>query len=268
MAILCSTAVRSKSPLEEALREIAAVGLRQVDLLAFEGWAHVSPRLLAEEFERTYAQVRAGLEQHNVAVRALNAGVSVAAYDRSPAANAQRQRETEGLLRLARCLGAQVIAVQSGRPTPEHAWETISAASVASLREQSEAGKAAGIIVALELHIRSVFETLEQARWLFEALPDLAIAYDPSHFVMQGVDVRETAWLLERAQHVHLRDAARGQMQVPYGTGEVDFDWLFGALKERGYSGHIAIEYLENEEFDALDSALRLYEAASRHFPA
>lgn len=97
-------------------------------------------------------------------------------------------------------------------------------------------------------------------------MPNLGIVYDPTHFVMQGLEIRETDWLIKRAQHVHLRDAAPGAIQTPFGEGAVDFGWVLGTLREHGYSGHISIEYLETKDFDALDSALRLHEVIARVF--
>jgi sugar phosphate isomerase/epimerase len=55
---------------------------------------------------------------------------------------------------------------------------------------------------------------------------------------------------------------------VPFGTGDVDFDWVFGALKERGYNGHFSIEYLETNEFDVLQEAPKLRDAIAQHFEA
>jgi sugar phosphate isomerase/epimerase len=139
---------------------------------------------------------------------------------------------------------------------------------IATLREQKAAGDAAGVTFALELHINSPFETMEQAQRFIEAMPEMPLVYDPTHFVMQGVNIRDTGWLMDRAAHVHLRDAARDKMQVPFGTGEVDFDWVFGALKERGYNGHFSIEYLETDAFDVLQEAPKLRDAIARNFEA
>jgi len=56
---------------------------------------------------------------------------------------------------------------------------------------------------------------------------------------MQEIDVRDTAVLLDRTAHVHLRDAGPEQMQVPVGEGNVDFVWIVDALAERGYQGQL-----------------------------
>jgi sugar phosphate isomerase/epimerase len=84
---------------------------------------------------------------------------------------------------------------------------------------------------------------------------------------MQGIDLHETEWLMRNARLVHLRDAAPGRLQTPFGAGAVDFDWVLQALKEHGYRGNLSIEYLETDEFDVLDSSQRLYNKIADHFP-
>ncbi|MFO7167522.1 MAG: sugar phosphate isomerase/epimerase [Chloroflexota bacterium] len=267
MMIACSTAVRCASPLDTALSDIAAAGFRHIDLLAIDGWVHVHTRDLAADFEGTAGHVEGLLRRHALTPIALNTGVGPQLHDRSAEASERRARETAALVRLMGRLGVRVAAIQPRNADPSRPWEEVLDACVATLREQTAAGAAQGVTFALELHVRSPFETLEQARRLLAALPDLALVYDPSHFVMQGVDLRETFWLIDRARHVHLRDAAPGHMQVPLGEGAVDFDRVLGELKERGYRGDFSIEYLETDAFDALDSARRLFDVVARHFP-
>ncbi len=239
-------------------------GFAALDLLVFEGWAHIAPSALADRFDVLSGHVQGLLDRHSLRVGALNSGLGVPSFDRAATAQIRRQRETAALLRLAERLGASVVVVQAGRPDARGDWETLFGDSVSTLRELTELGRRHGVTMALEMHVHALFETPEQGRRLLDVLPELALAYDPSHFVMQGIPTRDTGWLLDHARHVHLRDAAPGRMQVPFGQGEVDFDWLLGALEEHGYAGHLAIEYLDNDEFDAMDSALRLYEALHR----
>jgi len=98
-------------------------------------------------------------------------------------------------------------------------------------------------------------------------MPEMPLVYDPTHFVMQGIDIRETAWLMERAIHVHLRDAAPGKIQEHFGKGAVDFDWVLRTLKDNGYEGHFSIEYLEDENMDVLEDAKRARDAVAQYFP-
>lgn len=267
MAIACSTLVRCASPLERALADIAAMGFARIDLLVIDGWVHVHTRDLADQFDQTVAGIDRLLRQHNLMPIALNTGVGPQLHQRSPAINARRIREVEALIRCMQHYGITIAAIQPRNADRDRPWDEVLRDCVATLREQTAMGRAAGITFALELHVNSPFETLDQARRLLAELPDLPLVYDPSHFVMQGIDLKETGWLIDYAHHVHLRDAAPGKLQVPFGTGAIDFDWLLGTLRERGYQGHFSIEYLETDEFDALESALRLYETIARYFP-
>jgi sugar phosphate isomerase/epimerase len=267
MTIACSTAVRCNSSLERALADIAGAGFRSIDLLTIDGWAHVNTSDLAERWQPTLERLDGLLRQHHLTPIALNTGVSAQLHQRSEAINDRRRHEIDALIRLMQRYNIGIAAIQPRNNDPERPWEELLRDCAATLREQFAAAEAAGVVFALELHVGSPFETLGQARRLIELIPDLPLVYDPTHFVMQGVPIDQTGWLLDHARHLHLRDAAPGKLQVPFGMGAVDFDWLLGSLRERGYQGHISIEYLETDEFDALDSARRLYDLVATYFP-
>ncbi|MBZ0296234.1 MAG: sugar phosphate isomerase/epimerase [Anaerolineae bacterium] len=268
MSIACSTSVGTRSTLADTLADIARIGIPCVDLLVIDGWVHVHSRDLVADFDATIAPVDALLKQHQLTPIAINSGVSPQLHQRSPDINAQRRDEIQAVIRLMQHLGVSIAAIQPRQPDHERAYEAVFEDCVATLEEQVTLGQEVGVTFALELHVNSPFESLGQARRLLERLPDLPLVYDPTHFVMQGIDLRETVWLMDHARHVHLRDADRDQMQVPFGTGAVDFDWLLNTLKDRGYDGHFSIEYLGSDAFDVLDSAKRLYEVIAQHFPA
>ncbi len=266
MAIACSTSVGTNSSLAETLSSIASIAIPNVDLLVIDGWKHIHSQALADDFEATVAPVDALLAQNQLKPIALNSGVSPQLHQRSAEINAQRLREIAAVIRLMQHLDITIAAIQPRQPDRDRPYNDVLADCVATLREQISMGREAGVTFALELHVNSPFETLEQARQLLDQMPDLPLVYDPTHFVMQGIDLRETGWLMEHAAHVHLRDADRDKMQVPFGTGAVDFDWLLGTLKDRGYNGHLSIEYLETSDFDVLASAARLYDTISKYF--
>jgi sugar phosphate isomerase/epimerase len=268
MAIACSTSVRSGAPLEDALAHVAGLGFEKVDILTIDGWAHVNTRDMADRWEQTVARVDGLLKQHRLTPIATNSGVSPQLYHRGPEVNAQRLREIDALVRFMKRFGIGVAAIQPRQPDAERPWEEVLADCVATLREQFAAGQRGGVAFALELHVRSPFESLEQARRLFEVMPDVKVVYDATHAVSQGIPLRETEWLMEHAAHVHLRDAAPGKLQAPFGEGEVDFDWVLKTLKEHGYNGHFSIEYFSSREFDADDSVRKLRDTIAQHFEA
>ena len=137
-------------------------------------------------------------------------------------------------------------------------------------KTQLEQGRAAGVTFALELHTRSPFESMDQVNRLLAEIPDVPLVYAPTHFVMQGMEIRDTVWMMRNAAHVHLRDAAPGELQSAFGKGQVDFDWVLGTLRDQGYQGAISIEYLGSPDtpFDVVDSARRLASVVATYFPA
>jgi sugar phosphate isomerase/epimerase len=268
MSIACSTSIRCGSSLEDALATISKLGLEKIDILTIDGWVHVDTQELADNWGSAIARVDGLLKQYGLTPIATNSGVSPQLHHRSEEINAQRLKEIEALVRFMKHYEIEVAAIQPRAADAERPWEEVLADCVETLREQKSAGEKAGVTFALELHVNSPFETLEQARRFCEAMPDMPLVYDPSHFVMQGFDIRETGFLMDRAAHVHLRDAGPGKLQTHFGEGAVDFDWLFGALKDRGYQGHFSIEYLQSEEIDVLDDVVKARDAIAAHFEA
>ncbi len=268
MAIACSTTVACNSPLDKALETVHDLGFRYVDLLTVNDWAHINTRDLADNYASTRSRIDALLQQYQLTPITTNGSVSPKMHHRSPEINQRRRDETLALVKWLNSYDIDFATIQPplyiGDDLP---WDEVLENSVLSLRDQKQIGDEHGVRFALELHVHSPFETMEQARRLFSAMPELSIAYDPSHYITQGVDVRESEWLMEHAIHVHVRDAASDEGQAHFGQGVIDFDWVFETLKNRGYKGHFSIEYLEDEKMDVLEDAKRARDAVARYFP-
>ena len=247
MSIACSTSAWTGS-LDGALAQIADMGFEHVDLISIPSWGHIVPADLAADFDGGALEIEALLAKHKLTPVALNVGVAHLHERSDQAVNDQRLSECRALAKLMNRLGVKVASFAPGQKWSENPWEKVLEDEVETLNEMLEIARAASVTFAIELHYNTAFETLEQARQLLGAVPELMIAYDPSHFVMQGIDVVDTAKLLDRSAHVHLRDAGPEQMQVPLGQGNVDFGWILDALAERGYQGHYSIEYLPDIE--------------------
>ena len=247
VAIACSTSAWQGS-LAEALAQISEMGFEHVDLIAIASWGHIRPADLVSEFELVADEIERLLAKHKLAPVALNAAVTHLHERADKAVNEQRLRECEAIAKLMNRLDVKVASFGPGRRVSERPWEQTLDDEAATFGEMLEIARAAGVTFAVELHYNTAFETLAQAHKLLTAVPELKVAYDPSHFVMQEIDIRDTAELLDRAAHVHLRDAGPGQMQVPVGEGNVDFGWIINGLSERRYQGHYSIEYLPGIE--------------------
>jgi len=245
MAVACSTSAFTCQPLDDALRAIHELGFAHVDLLAIEGWAHVMPSDLVIDYEATVERVQNLLRRYALTPVAINASVGPLLHDRSAQACAVRDAQTRALVRFMTDLKIGVMTLGPRETDKSRPQEEVLRAAAASLRDTLAITGPAGITVALECHINSVAETVAASLALLDSVPGLYVAYDPSHLVMQGVDLAETLALMDHAGQVHLRDAGRNAMQKPYGQGEVDFDWLLDTLQQRGYRGPISIEYLD-----------------------
>ena len=258
MDLICSTSAFANETLEAALDGVRQMGFAEIDLLVIDGWAHVNTTDLADDWDGTVARVDALLNENGLRPLGFNVGFSGLLHDRLPEARAQRLREADALGRFAEHYGVIVCGLQPSLKYTEKSVEQVFEESIASVREVANAVESAGLTVALECHARSAFETLEYALRLRDEAPWLSIAYDPSHLVMAGIDVRDSLPLLQHAAHVHLRDAAPGRMQAPPGEGAVDFAWIIANLKDCGYEGNISIECLPGKETDVRDHVRRL----------
>lgn len=260
MKISCSTTIGHRRSLDDALDRIAGLGFKEADLLAAHGWAHVSPRDLVNDFAATSASIRTSFESRGLAIAALNVAFSGPLYGRSEDDLARRHDEGLAVVELMDTFDVAVAAVQPGGRPHGIADTTLIEDAAASWAELTAIAAEKERTFALELHTGSPFDSPDAARELLNRVPETRFAFDPSHLVGQGIDLHQVAWVLERAAHVHLRDAESGRVQVAFGHGTVDFDWILERLNARGYTGYVAVEYLDTDEFDVGESTRALAE--------
>ena len=94
------------------------------------------------------------------------------------------------------------------------------------------------------LHLHRLCWNLERAQLLTDRLPgDVGIVMDFSHVVASGGDpVDFVARFGQRIKHVHIRDAAPGNINLSVGRGTVDFGRGLKALADAGFGGHFSLE--------------------------
>ena len=256
--VLCSSAVKSADTFEDAMRAISTAGFRDVDLLAINTWAHINPAVLAADFDSVIARVESGLEKYGLVMRAMNIGLSNQMHDRRAVSIANNLRELEALCKLMNYFGVKTAALQPLQKDPARDPAEVLKDSVDSLGEYYECAGKYGIELGLELHVNSPFETPEAVKYVYDRIRGATIVYDPTHFISMGAKLEDSEAIIDKAVHVHLRDAGPGSLQARMGEGTVDFEWIAGKLAKRGYKGHFSIEYLHNNEWDALSEAVKL----------
>jgi sugar phosphate isomerase/epimerase len=248
MAIACSTSA-FPVPLDEALTRVAALGFSCVDLICIPGFGHIIPAELADAFEPQADAIEAALSDRSLSPVAVNVALG-SLYQRDRQTNEARLRGARAVARLMERLQVRVASFYPGHihAARELGFERTLQESVRTWHELLEIAAGHGLTFCVELHAQTPFETVEQGTRLLDAVPELSVAYDPSHFAMQEIPLPDTAHFLDRTAHVHVRDAAPGKMCVPFGAGTVDLAWLIEALAERDYRGHFSVEYLKNVE--------------------
>jgi sugar phosphate isomerase/epimerase len=243
--VACSTS-GFKTSLDAALARIAALGFGHVDLIAISGWDHVDLDRLTDDFDAEANRIAGALAAHRLTPVALNCAPAPQSHQRGDAAaNARRRATFAAVARLARRLGVPRASYYPGYWRADlRPWEDAFADALETYREIARIGADAGIEFLLEPHAMTLAERPEQLRPLLAALPELRVAYDPSHFAHAGLAPADTEFLLDRTAHVHLRDAMPGKLHAPCGSGHVDFAALGHALHARGYCGHLSLEPL------------------------
>ena len=256
--ILCSSVVKSADTLENAMSAISAAGFKDIDLIAINTWAHINPAEPAADYNSVVARVESALRKNNLTMRAMNIGLNCQMHDRRKESVENNLKELDALCRFMNYFSVKNAALQPLQKDYFRNPGDVLKDSVDSLEEYYECTEKYGIALGLELHVHSPFETMDAAKYVYDRIPGATIVYDPTHYISMGYDLKDSEFVMDKAVHVHIRDAAPGHIQTRMGEGIVDFDWIVEKLTSRGYKGHFSIEYLHTDEWDALAEAVKL----------
>jgi len=264
MKIIGSTSAW-KNDLDHALGRLRALGFKEVDLIVIESWGLISTNALVNDFEAEASRIEGLLARHGLWAVSVNSAFSPDLNDRAEeAGNAARKDQVRAVSLLMQRLGISIGAHYPGyiadwKSDAEGVW----CDTVASLRDiQATVAEFPGVRLAPELHYKTPFEHPDAARRLLREFPELPYTYEPSHFIVQGLEWRETGDLLDGASHVHLRGCAPGQLQAPPAIGEDAQRWVVERLLARNYQGILSIEYLPEADFDVEAAIAELHDKA------
>ena len=116
--------------------------------------------------------------------------------------------------------------------------------SIESLKTLNDITSKKNIQLLIEPHVHSYLESPEITLELLDAVPGLKLALDYAHFVCLGWTQESIDVLAEYSGHVHLRQAKSGFLQTKLEEGTINFNAVFGKLKEVGYNDYLSIEYV------------------------
>jgi len=267
-----STNAFKRFDLEQALRLIAEIGYRGVEILGDVPHAF-PPDLTPERVER----IKAVLAETGLDVANINAFMSFGYGDMlhpswlepDESFRAKRVQHTIDCLRLAADLGAAAIQTEPGGPVPD-AMSTDAAFDLfeAGIRQALPVAEEVGVHLLVEPEPKLLIENTGQVEAFLARLdsPWLGVNFDIGHFYCVSEDIPAAVRRLGPAiRHVHLEDIAadRTHYHLIPGRGAIDFPPIFDALAAIGYDGCVTVELYTYEE-NPIEAAREAFDFAKR----
>ena len=147
------------------------------------------------------------------------------------------------LMEIARDLGcSRIVATGAGRGDGGGLERTIQ-----TLEKLVPAAEDLDMLICLENHAGSNFETVEDYTRVCEAIPSarVGICIDTGHFDASDVDMDQLIDVLgERVIHLHVKEnRGRGRVDFTrFGEGTTDNHHIVERMVKLGYSGYITVE--------------------------
>ena len=229
--------------LDDALTTCAKVGYDNVELCLLEGYPTVPALLSAAD----RAKLRETLAAKKLRVSGLMENFSLLVDDTK---QQQQMERLKAAAQLAHDLDPKspppIETVLGGKPAE---WEQVKERMAESLRVWAKTAAEAKIVVAVKAHIMSAVQNPERLLWLHRAVdsPWVKLAYDFSHFQLQGLALDETLTaVLPQTRFIHVKDGRMSadnkvEFLLP-GEGTIDYGVYFRKLQDLGYRGDVVVE--------------------------
>ena len=159
-------------------------------------------------------------------------------------------RDLEQVLTFADAAGIPTVFFLPGIINPGQSRQQALDAAVDSIRALQEVEKQFTARLCIEPIVRSFAETPEIVLQMVERT-GIRLALDYSHFICLGYTQDQLEPLLPYAVHVHLRQARMGHLQAKFTKGTINFPALFAGLRDVGYDGALAIEFVHQDFMNA-----------------
>lgn len=169
-----------------------------------------------------------------------------------PGSRAANLADFRKALAFCKAAGAPTVFVLPGVINGAQTRAQALDATVESLKPLVEAAQTAGIDLCVEPHVHSYLESPAITAEMCDRVPGLKLALDHAHFVVSGYRQDEIDSLIPWLGHAHLRQARPGALQAKMEQGTLNFPALFSAIRDSGYDGYLACEYVNQDYFDTV----------------
>lgn len=253
---------------DAALKVIALVGCRGVDIGLFAGRSHLRPEEQLRNPTRSGAALcrslsREGLVAADIFLQ-LHENFTDCAVNHPNAARRKFARlQFLRTLDYAATAGSKHITILPGVIFKTESRRESLHRAVGELLWRVEQAAAMKLTVGIEPHLGSITNTPERALKLAALVPGLGFTLDYAHFVRAGISDSRIEPLAARATHFHARCARKGRLQSGLKENAIDFSCALKALNKYGFNGWMALEYVwidweHCNEVDVLSETIQL----------
>jgi sugar phosphate isomerase/epimerase len=235
--------------LDEAWAIARALGFAALDLGLFYGPALDKARVLADPEGAAQDLTGRGIRGANLYWLFGNGLADRALTD--PAARARNLDDFAAVCRFAARAGIPSIFVLPGVADAGPKDQAIRE-SAASLRALQSIARDQGVTLTVEPHVGGLLGSPAETLALLDQANGVKLALDYAHFACMGFPQEAIDPLAPFAGHVHLRQARPGALQAKWGEGTLDFAKMVGVLRQVGYDGWLAVEYVHQTYMNTL----------------
>jgi inosose dehydratase len=138
-----------------------------------------------------------------------------------------------------------IETILGGKPAQ---WEASRERMASRLGDWATIAGEEGAVIAIKGHVAHAVNHPERLLWLLEQVnnPAVQVAYDYSHFQLQGLQLEGTLKsLLKHTRFIHIKDAQGDASQFRFllpGEGTTDYPAYFKLLATLEYRGPVVVE--------------------------
>ncbi len=256
-------------PLGQALHTCSKIGYSHVELALNEGYQTQPEQFSQPDREAAKEQ----LQQLKLQCLCLMIHLNLTADEKSQLSYLKQiQQAAELAVQLNPNNPPILETVLGGSPAT---WDKQKSLMVDNLHRWADAARASNASIAVKAHIRSAVNSPERLLWLVDQVgsPAVLVAYDYSHFELQGIGLRESmSALVPHAKFIHVKDttgtADKFEFLLP-GSGRTDYGQYFSLLREFRYAGPVCVEVssqvFSKPDYDPAKAAQSSFDALNPH---
>jgi sugar phosphate isomerase/epimerase len=253
---------------DAALKVIALLGLRGVDIGLFANRGHLRPENELRNPARNGGALRRRLAREGLDAADIFLQISDNFTDHAvnqPNAARRRFARQQFLRTLdyAAAAGSGHVTILPGTVFKTESRAKSLGRAVEELAWRAAKAAAMKLTLGVEPHIGSITDTPERALKLAALVPGLGLTLDYAHFTRAGIPDSRIEPLATGATHFHARCARKGRLQSGLKDNTINFLHALRALNKNRFRGWIALEYVwidweHCNEVDVLSETIHL----------